>query len=321
VLTIVFLAVFAAVALMLFAFTSARGQEKERMLARLEMVAARTGAVSVEAAPSVVREEKAFSSIQWLDRLLRKADIAERIRLLLYQADLPWTVSRLALGSLLLAFVGGFLVHWRTGALPPALFLGLACGSSPFAYVFQKRTRRFDQIRALLPDALDLMVAAIRAGHSLMSAKGQAAKESPDPLRRELRQCFEEQNYGLDLHTAMANLAYRVATPDIRMIATAVLIQRDTGGNLTEILEKVGLLIRQEFRLQRQVRVHTAQGRMTGWILALLPVGLGVMMYLANPAFVRLLWTHPLGVKMMYGAAAMECLGAAIIRKIIRFQV
>jgi tight adherence protein B len=165
------------------------------------------------------------------------------------------------------------------------------------------------------------MVAAIRAGHSLMSAMGQAAKETPDPLRRELRQCFEEQNYGLDLRLAMANLAYRVPTPDTRMIATAVLIQRDTGGNLTEILEKVATLIRQEFRLQRQVRVHTAQGRMTGWILALLPVILGVLIYLANPALMSLLWTRPLGLKMLYGAVAMECIGALIIRKIIRFRV
>jgi tight adherence protein B len=321
VLMVVFLAAFATVALVLLAFTSGRAQEKKRTLTRFEKVAVRTVSADMEAVPSVVREEEVLSPIPWLDRLLRKANIAERMHLLLYQADLPWTVSKLALASMLLAFLGGALVYWRTHALVPALFLGLACGWSVFLYVFQKRSRRFDQIRTLLPDALDLMVAAIRAGHSLMSAMGQAAKETPDPLRRELRQCFEEQNYGLDLRLAMANLAYRVPTQDTRMIATAVLIQRDTGGNLTEILEKVATLIRQEFRLQRQVRVHTAQGRMTGWILALLPVIIGVLMYLVNPKLVSLLWTRPLGLKMLYGAVAMECVGAMIIRKIIRFRV
>ncbi|MGD0309781.1 MAG: type II secretion system F family protein [Acidobacteriota bacterium] len=321
VLMVVFLAAFASVALVLLAVTSGRAQEKKRTRTRFEKIAVRTAAVDVEPAPSVVREEEVFSSIPWLDRLLGKADISERIRLLLYQADLSWTVSKLLLASMLLAFLGGILVNWRIHALVLAFFLALVCGSSLFLYVFQKRNRRFDQIRLLLPDALDLMVAAIRAGESLMSAMGQAAKESPDPLRREMRQCFEEQNYGLDLRTAMANLAYRVPTPDTRMIATAVLIQRDTGGNLTEILEKVATLIRQEFRLQRQVRVHTAQGRMTGWILSLLPVILGVLMYLVNPELMSLLWTRPLGLKMLYGAIAMECLGAVIIRKIIRIRI
>jgi len=319
-LTVVFLAAFAAAALVLLAVTSGRAQEKRRVLSRFQKLALRA-AMGAETVPSVVREVEVFSSIPWLNSLLGKADIAERLRLLLYQADLPWTVSKLTLGSTLLASLGGYLAYWRTNAFPLALLLGLVCGWSLFLFVFQKRSRRFDRIRTLLPDALELMVAAIRAGHSLMSAMGQAAKETPDPLRRELRQCFEEQNHGLDLRTAMANLAYRVPTQDTRMIATAVLIQRDTGGNLTEILEKVATLIRHEFRLQRQVSVHTAQGRMTGWILALLPAILGVMLYLANPQFVSLLWTRAMGLKMMYGAVTLECIGAAIIRKIIRFRV
>jgi tight adherence protein B len=320
-LIVVFVGAFAAVALAAFAITSGRAQEKKRALTRFEKVAVHSTRADVEAAPTVIREEVVLSSIPWLDRMLRKANLAERLRLLLYQADLPWTVSKLILGSMLLAAVACLLAYWRSNAFVPAFVIGLACGAPPFVYVLQRRSRRFDQIRTLLPDALDLMVAAIRAGHSLMSAMGQAAKESPDPLRRELRQCFEEQNYGLDLRAAMANLAYRVPIQDTRMIATAVLIQRDTGGNLTEILEKVATLIRQEFRLQRQVRVHTAQGRLTGWILALLPLVIGVLIYLSSPKFISLLWTRPMGLKMLYGAAALECIGVVIIRKIVRYRI
>jgi tight adherence protein B len=200
------------------------------------------------------------------------------------------------------------------------VLLGAFCGAVPFAFVLYKRARRFEGIRQLLPDALEMMVAVIRAGHSLMSAMGQAAKETPDPLRRELRQCFEEQNFGLDLRLAMANLAYRVPLPETRVISAAVLIQRDTGGNLTEILERVAHLIREEYRLRRQVRIHTAQGRLTGWILALLPVFLGVVIYVMNPAHMRLLWTRPMGLKMLYGGAILEALGIFVILKIVRVR-
>jgi tight adherence protein B len=136
-----------------------------------------------------------------------------------------------------------------------------------------------------------------------------------------LRQCFEEQNFGLDLRTSMENFAYRTPLQDIRVIATAVLIQKEAGGNLTEILEKVAIIIREEYKLRRQVRVHTAQGRLTGWILSLLPLGLGFLMYLMNPEYVRLLWTRPLGLKLLYGAAAATAIGALIIRKVINVRI
>jgi tight adherence protein B len=194
-------------------------------------------------------------------------------------------------------------------------------GSMPFQYVIRRRNKRFEQMRQFLPDALDLMVAAIRAGHSLSSAMGMAAKECPDPIRKEFRQCFDEQNYGLDLRSALSNLQYRMPIGEVRMIVTAVLIQAESGGNLTEILEKAAYLIRENFRLRRQVQVHTAQGRMSGWVLSFLPVVIGFLLYLINPTHMSLLWTHPTGQKLMYTGVVMTTLGALIIRKIVRIRI
>ena len=191
----------------------------------------------------------------------------------------------------------------------------------PYLYVLHKRGRRFDRMRQYLPEALDLMVAAIRAGHSFSSAMGMAAKECPEPIRKEFRQCFDEQNFGLELRLALLNLAHRVPIHDVRILVTAVLIQNETGGNLTEILDKVAYLIREDFRLQRQVRVHTAQGRLTGWILSLLPPILGVLLYLVNPEQMSILWTRSSGQKMLVGAIVMTLIGGLIMRKIIRIRV
>jgi tight adherence protein B len=173
-------------------------------------------------------------------------------------------------------------------------------------------------MRERLPESLDLMVSAIRAGHSFTSAMGLASKESPEPVKREFRQCFDEQNFGLDLRMAMNNLAYRMPIRDVRMIVTAVLIQKEAGGNLTEILDKVAYLIREDYRIQRQVSVHTAQGRITGYVLAGLPLFLGMILYVLNPENMSLLWQRSVGVKMLEAAVVMETVGLLIIRKIVQ---
>jgi tight adherence protein B len=318
---ILFLALFAVVTLLLLAATSARAEQRKQTLSRLDAIALAPGMQTDEDDPLSVRRAETLSSLPWLDRLLAKADFAPRLRMMLYQADLKWTVGRLVLSSAVSAALVGVLVYLRTRGILAALLLAALTGYMPFLYAFYRRNQRFDRIRQLLPEALDLMVAAIRAGHGFTSAIGMAAKESPEPLRREFRKCYDEQNFGVDLRTAMLNLALAVPIHDVRIIVTAVLIQKETGGNLTEILEKAAHLIREDFRLQRQIRVHTAQGRLTGWILSILPVALGFGLYLANPEHMSLLWRRPVGLKMMYASIAMTLIGGLIIRKIIRFRI
>ena len=201
------------------------------------------------------------------------------------------------------------------------MLIGLLLGFGPLALVFYKRIQRFNKIEQELPEALDLMVNALRAGHSLVGALRLVAYESPDPICGEFRICFDEQNYGIDLRTAMDNLVNRVPLQDLRIVVTAILIQKESGGNLAEVLDKAAHLIRERFQLKRQVQVHTAQGRLTGWILSFLPVVLGVGLYLVNPATMSILWTRPIGIKLLYASATMTITGALIIRKIVNMEV
>jgi tight adherence protein B len=320
-ITLLFVTLFLAIALLLHALTAGKAKAEKRTLSRLDSISRAPQDPKVEQEEFTIRRQHAPGAIPWLDRLLGRLQDSTRLRLLLYQAGLNWSAARLVLSAVVTALAAGDLVYLRTGVVVPSLVCAAAGAAAPFLYVMHKRNVRLDRIRQLLPESLDLMVASLRAGHGLSSAIGMAAKESPEPLRRELRQCFDEQNYGVEMRGAMQNLAYRIPLHDVRIIATAVTIQKDSGGNLTEVLEKSAQIIREGFRLQRQIRIHTAQGRMSGWILSLLPPGLGFLLYLVNPDYMSTLWKNPLGVKLMWTSAGMTLVGGMLIRRIVRFQV
>jgi tight adherence protein B len=187
--------------------------------------------------------------------------------------------------------------------------------------VIFKRRKRLDRFQEVLPEALDLMVNAIRAGHSLIAAMGSVARECVDPVGCEFKTCFEEQNYGLELKTALDNMINRVPLQDLRIVATAIMIQKESGGNLAEVLDKTSHVIRERFRLKRQVATHTAQGRMTGWVLTLLPVVLGVALYAVNPTMMSILWTTAIGVKLLWVSGCMIVVGGLIIRKVVNVDI
>jgi tight adherence protein B len=150
---------------------------------------------------------------------------------------------------------------------------------------------------------------------------GSVARECADPVGCEFKACFEEQNYGLELKAAMDNLIKRVPLQDLRIFATAIMIQKESGGNLAEVLDKTSHVIRERFRLKRQVGVHTAQGRMTGWVLTMLPIVLGVALYFVDPQMMSVLWTNPTGVKMLWAAGGMIVIGGFIINRIVNMDV
>ena len=320
ILIIIFLAFFASVVLAGIALSGSSTKEYKQTASRLDALSAPQSFSSRDDVYNIRREER-LSTLPWLDRLLQRLDLSARLRLLLYQAELRWTVGRLLLISVVGAIAAATLIYLRTLAVPLAFVVGLVASMVPFIFVIRKREKRFEQMRQFLPDALDLMGGAIRAGHSFSSAMSIAAKESPEPIKREFRQCFDEQTFGLDLRGALSNLQYRMPIGEVRMIVTAVLIHSESGGNLTEILDKVAHLIRENYRLRRQVRVHTAQGRMSGWVLAIMPVVLAFLLYLLNPNQMSLLWTHPTGRKMMYTSIALTSIGGLIIRKIVRIRI
>jgi len=318
-LIVVFLAVFVVAALLLTAGRTSASQTEQTL--NVLQAALATSKLSPADQAVDIRKEELLSAVPWLNRWLLKLELAPRLRILLYQANLPWTAGSLLLMCTICFAIPAYLIYLRTGTPIFSLLIGLVLGAAPLLYVLHKRTQRFNKFEQGLPETLDLMVSALRAGHSFISALDLAANESPDPIGKELRICFDEQNYGLELKTALGNLSARVPLQDLKIVITAILIQKESGGNLAEVFDKAAYVIRERFRLKRQVRVHTAQGRLTGWILSFLPIVLGIGLYLINPESMSLLWTRAIGIKLLYLSGAMTIIGALIIRKIVRVDV
>jgi tight adherence protein B len=320
-IVVVFLGVFVVAALLLVASGSRRAETTKQTLAHLDAVLVSGKESHVVDELVDIRKKEMFSSIPLLNRLLLKLEASMQLRRILYQANINWTPSKLLLTCLATWLATGQLVYFRTSQILPAVLVGLLAGMAPFGFVLVKRARQFAKFEEGLPAALDLMVSALRSGHSVTSAIGMVSRESPDPIGREFRACFEEQNYGLELRTALESMAVRVPLQDVRIMMTAILVQKETGGNLAEVLEKCAQLIRERFRLKREIGVRTAQGRLTGWILSLLPPGLGVLLYFLQPEMISLLWKREEGIKLMYMSGIMTTIGALLIRKIVRIRV
>lgn len=316
----VFVAVFVVISLVLVAGSSRAGADSKQILANLNSaLASYRPAASLQ--PVDIRKDQQLSAIPWVDALLSRMAIIPRLSTLLTQSDLKWRPGALLLMTAAAFVIPGALVYLRTEAVLFALIVAGICGAAPIAFVMFKRRQRFNAFEQRLPDALEMMVSALRAGHSFVAALRVVANESAEPVAGEFRICYDEQNYGLELRTAIDNMVNRVPLQDLKIVMTAVLIQKESGGNLAEVLEKASQIIRERFRLRRQVRTHTAQGRLTGWILSLLPIVLGMALYLVNPKTMSLLWTNPMGLKMLYTSIVMMIIGALTIRKIVNMEV
>ena len=199
--------------------------------------------------------------------------------------------------------------------------IGVAAVLIPIGYVAFMRSRRLHKFEELFPEALDLLGRAVRAGHAFTTGLEMISKECAEPLAGEFRSTFEEQNFGLPLRDALLNLTERVPIIDVRFFVTALLIQKETGGNLAEILDGLSRVIRDRFRIYREVRVRTAQGRLTAGILIALPIMMGFILSVLNPKYIGVLFTDPLGPIVLVTAAVMQAIGSAILWKIIHFEV
>jgi tight adherence protein B len=317
---LVFISVFVISALLIIASGTGASERTKKTLARLDAVLVTEGKGTSDELIDI-RKKELLSAIPLINRVLLQLEIAPKLRALLYQADSKLTPGGILLLTLTAWVFGSYLVYLKTDLFVFSAIVGLVPAVVPFAYIFSKRSKRFQKFEEGLPAAIDLMVNALRSGHSLVSAIELVGKELADPIGREFRVCFDEQNYGLDLRAAMENLAIRIPIQDVRIMATAILIQKESGGNLAEVLDKCAHVIRERFRLKREVRVKSAQGRLTGWILSLLPVALGVLLFLVNPQGISVLWQKPMGQKMLYAGVTMTLIGALIIRKIVRIRV
>jgi tight adherence protein B len=201
------------------------------------------------------------------------------------------------------------------------LIAGVMGCVSPTLWLKYKRHQRLKKFEEQFPEALDLLSRAIRAGHAFQTAMGMVADELPAPVGIEFKKSFDQQNFGLPLKEALDEMALRVPILDVRFFVTAVLIQRETGGNLSEILENLAHVVRERFKILRQVRVHTAHGRFTGYVLLALPAALGIALNFINPDHMRLLFEERMGHMMIATAIVMQIVGYIWIRKVIKIEV
>ena len=269
--------------------------------------------------PDIVKEVT-FSTIPAFDKFLRNNRAAVGLQLLIEQCALQWTVGRIVFSTLVLICLGAVLGNWWIAPGLVGWAPGLALGAVPYVFLLQKRTRRLRRFSELLPEAIDLMSRGLRAGQALPTTIETIAQESDEPLSSEFRRAADEQSFGLPFREAMANLSRRVPVPDLRFLVTAILVQKETGGNLAQILDKTSHVIRERVRVAGQVRIRTAQGRLTGWVLCGLPFAMFIGMNFLNPGYARALVQDPLGRKMVMYAVILMIIGVLVIRRIINVK-
>lgn len=256
-----------------------------------------------------------------IDRAVAETSAGTWVAKLIEQAGSKTGVSTVLLASLALgaamAFTASALLRGAIG-LVPGFLLGAAV---PFMMLMRKRTVRVRRFEEQFPEALDLLSRALKAGHAFQTAMGMVAEEGAEPMGSEFRKTFEEQNYGLPLKDALNNLAIRMPLLDVRFFATAVLIQRETGGNLSEILDNLAYVVRERFKILRQVRVYTAHGRMTGYVLLALPAFLAVALMFINPEHMNILFHERVGRMMIAATVVLQTIGYLWIRKVVTIEV
>jgi tight adherence protein B len=267
------------------------------------------------------RQVERLSDVKAIQAVLSRAKgISGPLERLILQSGLNITVGALVMASVLLGCLGYLLVKLLTYYT----FLGLAAApmfaSVPVMYVRFKRTKRFQLFEEQFPEAIELMARALRAGHAFPTGILMVADEIPSPVGAEFKLLYDRQNFGMPLSDALKGMAERVPILDAKFFTTAVLTQRETGGNLSEILDNLATVIRDRFKVKRQVRAVTAHGRITGWILAGLPPVLAFVLSVVSPEHMKPMITDPLGVKMIIIGGSMQVIGSLIIRKLVNIR-
>jgi tight adherence protein B len=298
-----------------------QGSEKRR--ARLQKRLAEALMTSANSGDTEVRlaREELMSEIPFINRAMLQLGFASRLKRIIEQADLNITVTRLLMFSLLAGILGALAVSMLTPAWVLALVAGVVAASLPFLHVVWKRSKRLREFLMLLPDTLDLMSRALQAGHAFAESLHMVSTEMPEPIATEFRKTYEEQNLGLSLKFALENLSTRIPLLDLRLCITAIMIQRETGGNLAEVLEKVAYTIRERFRILEDLRTLTTSSRMSAWILCGLPVFIALAVTIMNPDYMSVLWYDPRGHKLLAVAIALQITGMLVIRKILRIKI
>lgn len=256
-----------------------------------------------------------------LGELASRYGFGKSLSLLLLHADSTATIGGVLLASLATACGGALLVFLFVPLPVVDLAVFVVGAMAPTFILRMKRGRRLKKFAAAMPDAIDLMARSLRAGHSIGAALEMVAEQSPEPLAGEFARVFQQQRFGLRFRDALLEMADRVPSADLHFLVTAILVQRETGGDLTDILDRTTHVIRERVRIEGEVQTYTAQGRLTGWILSLLPVVLLVLINMISPGYSHMLFTDPTGQKMLYVGGGLIMFGAFLISKIVDIKV
>jgi tight adherence protein B len=269
---------------------------------------------------SVVRQEE-DGPLPVVEKLIAQAGATTWLTKLIEQSGVRMTPGLFVMLSVGCAAAALLLIVPFSPVAFAAPVGAVVAGTIPYFVLRYRRSKRIRRFEEQFPEALDLLSRALRAGHAFQTALGMVAEELPPPCGPEFKKTFEQQNFGLPLKEALTELAERIPLLDVRFFVTAVQIQRETGGNLAEILDNLASVVRERFKILRQIRVHTAHGRFTGWVLLALPAALGVALSLISPDHMNTLFTEQLGKTMLIGAAVMQAIGYVWIRKVIKIEV
>lgn len=297
-------------------WSSRHSSEAKRLAARLRYLEG-----TPAADPEAEARRQAEQRWKWIEtELLAPLPVGQRLLHYVRSADTGRSAGELLLMSALLTGLGllSTLLGWPAPMAGGVAALGAAL---PWMWLSQRRAQRLRRLEQQLPLALDLMGRALRAGHALPTAIKMVGEEASDPIARDFRRLSEEINFGMGLSEALMRLAQRVPLEDARYFVIAVLIQRETGGNLAEVLDNIASIVRARLKLLGQVRTLSAEGRLSAWILGLLPFVMAMLMQAINPGFMQVLWTDPVGVKMVSAALSVMALGVVWMRKIIRIRI
>jgi tight adherence protein B len=269
---------------------------------------------------ALVRDEQ-LSKIPALDTLLRRSARVSAMQDALLQAGMKFRAGNFLTMCLIVGILCGILALVFSKN-PVIGWAALIIGSFlPYAVVSYRRQKRFEKIEELFPEAIDTLARAVRAGHAFTTALEMISNEISEPLASEFRKLYEEQKFGMPVRDALMNLTERVPLVDVKFFVTAVMLQRETGGNLAEILDNLSYVIRERFKIQRQVRVHTAQGRLTMALLMAMPPTVVAILLVFSPDFVKPLFYDPMGHILLVVAITLQTIGYFVIRKIIKIQV
>ena len=289
---------------------------------RLEKRLREVGSMSITTegeTASVVRQDEQ-GPLPGVQKLIGKTGAGSSLTKLIDQSGVRATTGGILLVSGALAALGvmGVLMFAPVPSAAPA---GLLLGALPILFLLQRRSARIKKFEEQFPEALDLLSRALRAGHAFQTSLGMVADEVSEPVGPEFKKTFDQQNFGLPLKECLFELADRMPLLDVRFFATAVTIQRETGGNLAEILDNLAYVVRERFKILRQVRVHSAHGRFTGYVLLALPAVLGIILSYLSPDHMNTLFTEPMGKTMLLGAGVMQTVGYVWIRQVIKIEV